>query len=1294
MNKTTKRNVARYAALTSAVTILATGASIASTANAATIADLDGATYAVDTTDGNGQKFEGGTQQGQQYGWSFVGDACLTPGATGNGPSCANDKMVGWNGDPQRDKGWIQLTDARMAGPEGAFGSPTTWKNGQNIGGTGNGNQRGSALFNTNIPSSRGLDIQFTQVQGGGSTRRMWSWHPEIQNWGYFLDPTRGADGIGFYLVDGDKTTNLTKPGTYGAGLGYTQGTADSGQGAEAKIDMGVVKPWEDPSRLVRSAERGWSNNGVVDAVNGVDNGVIGVGIDAFGNNASRKYGQGYTVSDAYRVPGGEMGYSWEQAALATATDNSGKQACVREPHPNTNPRLNVDLGKAIGDPLGYGAEVLQRILNGDCTLVGLIPVKAKAAQFGELPYNDGFDPMGYRNGRFVDNGISYWEPRTDALTLRGPGNGIDGYQLLATRGYKGASKDQGELSTAFGVRSFRAQTNNMQLANAIDQAARALEGGSGLGALTDMKNLLALPGLNTLNQDGFNVHPSSTYYKYFRVTIDPVKDVNGNVRVTVAASNTPGQFPTSGGPTNAYLESSIPAKYIPDTYKFGFSASTGAGTDVHAIRDVKIKALEGGLSLEKSVSIDGGKNVAAVGDKLNYAFKVTNTGEAQLQNVGISDPILDAPASCDSRTLDPGASTNCVGVHVLTADDVANKGGKKFTEATARGLFDSVGVSGGTFDASAVPNEFTSGVIEAEKFVNTAVAYGFNGDTSIRNNGLLFSNLDNAEVPVSQPPVAVETPTPEPEPEPTPEPTPDAPSINVVKDVDKTSNFAKDVYASGDKVPYTFTVTNTGNVKLTDVKVTDKMFTEGENANLTCEATELAPGATTTCTGVHTLTDGEVAPGEFRNVAVAEGTPPGGEVVRDEDDETVPTDPERGLVLDKRVDETSDLFKERFEAGDKVPYAFTLTNNGKVELTNLYVEDEALDNPEDVKCEADSLAPGESTDCFGGVHTLTEDEVAQPEFVNIAQAFGIDPQVPNPDNITDPKDPNHPGRVPSNKDEAVVTFPVAPVEGLSLIKDVDTESDLAKSVYMAGDRVPYLFTVENTGNVRIDNIAVEDNALDEPAKCDDSALEPGEKTQCRGVHTLTEDEAAAGEFVNVAVATGTNPDGGNVRSNEDDEIVPTGTNKLTLVKNVDSASDLAKSSYAAGDKVPYIFTVTNAGPVEIHDVVVVDGALDEDAVCDATTLAPSASTDCRGVHTLTVEEAAAGKFINVAYASGLDPEGNPVNSNEDQAEVPTDAPRGAVLASTGASVMALAGVGGLVALAGAGLFLYRRRNV
>lgn len=69
-----------------------------------------------------------------------------------------------------------------------------------------------------------------------------------------------------------------------------------------------------------------------------------------------------------------------------------------------------------------------------------------------------------------------------------------------------------------------------------------------------------------------------------------------------------------------------------------------------------------------------------------------------------------------------------------------------------------------------------------------------------------------------------------------------------------------------GEAVEYTFTVTNPGTVELSDLAVDDPMV-----GAVTCTATTLEPGGSTTCTAAeHVVTDADVADDELVNVATA----------------------------------------------------------------------------------------------------------------------------------------------------------------------------------------------------------------------------------------------------------------------------------------------------------------------------------------------------------------------------------------------------------------------------------------
>ncbi|RZN40097.1 MAG: DUF11 domain-containing protein, partial [Methanosarcinales archaeon] len=113
------------------------------------------------------------------------------------------------------------------------------------------------------------------------------------------------------------------------------------------------------------------------------------------------------------------------------------------------------------------------------------------------------------------------------------------------------------------------------------------------------------------------------------------------------------------------------------------------------------------------------------------------------------------------------------------------------------------------------------------------------------------------------------------------------APAINITKTMSENADedSSNDV-SLNDTLTYTFNVTNTGNVNLDPVTVTDPM--SGISVIL-CTATSLAPSASMTCTATYTVTQADVDAGSINNTATATGTPPTGGSVTDTDDEDVP---------------------------------------------------------------------------------------------------------------------------------------------------------------------------------------------------------------------------------------------------------------------------------------------------------------------------------------------------------------------------------------------------------------------
>jgi hypothetical protein len=106
-------------------------------------------------------------------------------------------------------------------------------------------------------------------------------------------------------------------------------------------------------------------------------------------------------------------------------------------------------------------------------------------------------------------------------------------------------------------------------------------------------------------------------------------------------------------------------------------------------------------------------------------------------------------------------------------------------------------------------------------------------------------------------------------------------PSISMVKSSATTEIDSPQV------VTYDYLVTNTGNVALTGIYIDD----DNDEDDASCVDTELAPGASTTCTATHDVDDAEFAAygspvagsGALVNNATAWGTAPGGDVSADD---------------------------------------------------------------------------------------------------------------------------------------------------------------------------------------------------------------------------------------------------------------------------------------------------------------------------------------------------------------------------------------------------------------------------
>ncbi len=412
-----------------------------------------------------------------------------------------------------------------------------------------------------------------------------------------------------------------------------------------------------------------------------------------------------------------------------------------------------------------------------------------------------------------------------------------------------------------------------------------------------------------------------------------------------------------------------------------------------------------------------------------------------------------------------------------------------------------------------------------------------------------------------------------------------------------------------GSTVTWTYVVTNTGNVPLTNVAVNDPQSDlRGIFAN--CPQTTLAVGESMTCTAT-----GAAEPDQYSNLATATGITTVGQPVQDEDPSayfgSVP-----GIDLQKSTNgDDADAAPGPFiPVGAPVDWTYVVTNSGNAPLSGLVVTD---DQGVAVSCPATTLAVGADMTC-----TATGTSVAG-QYANVGTVTGLGPA----GQVVTGTDPSH---------------YFGTVSAIHIEKSTNgQDADAAPGVLIpVGNPVTWTYAVTNPGNVPIKTLTVTDDQGVVPSFVggdadSDTELDPGETWTYQATAT-----AVAGQYTNVATVDGfdvleqpvTDTDPSNYFGFEAD---------IAIAKTPDTATvDL-------GDPHTFSITVTNTGTADLTDVTVTDPVT---PACERVIgdLAAGASTS----YTCDVAEVLAA-IDNVAAVVGTAPGGGTVTDDDDAQVTP-----------------------------------------
>ena len=634
-------------------------------------------------------------------------------------------------------------------------------------------------------------------------------------------------------------------------------------------------------------------------------------------------------------------------------------------------------------------------------------------------------------------------------------------------------------------------------------------------------------------------------------------------------------------------------------------------------------------FELVKAVPVNAdedGSTDISLGDTLNYTITATNTGNANLTNLVISDSMI-TPGSVTCSLVLVGDTCELVGSYTVLASDIA--AGSIVNTASAdsdqtdplidtqtQTVFDpihsidkpapqlmdmdaSADISVGdvlnyTITATNTGTAVLTNLLVADPMItpNSQTCALVNpGDTCVLAGSytvtaadVLAGNINNtatsesdqtSELTDSQ---IVNLPVP---------------SMQLDKPAPSNTDEDGSLDVSvGDTLTYTVTATNNGTANLVNVTVSDPLLTP---SNQVCGL--LVPGATCILTGVYTVVAADIDAGIINNIATATSN----QTDPVDDTQTV-SPPAPSLSLSKSAPSNSDEDGSGdVSAGDTLSYIVTATNNGTANLSNVVVNDPLI-TPSSTSCAL--LVPG--ADCvLAGTYVVTLADVIAGSIVNTATAES---------DQTDPVDDTQLQNL-SGPSHAIDKF-------ITANADEDGTTDIS-----VGDTLTYTVVASNNGNATLTNLVVTDPKLT-PSSIDCPVVAPGATCTLTGTYVVTSADVSAGTIDNTASSDSDQTDPLDV---SETVVLPTPLLDISKASPVNADED-ASGDITAGDTLSYSITVTNNGTAVLTNGLVSDALINPSSQTCAL-LTPGAVCSLVGDYVVTEDDVVSGTIVNTASA-------------------------------------------------------------
>ncbi|MFA5814863.1 MAG: Calx-beta domain-containing protein [Bacteroidales bacterium] len=409
-----------------------------------------------------------------------------------------------------------------------------------------------------------------------------------------------------------------------------------------------------------------------------------------------------------------------------------------------------------------------------------------------------------------------------------------------------------------------------------------------------------------------------------------------------------------------------------------------------------------------------------------------------------------------------------------------------------------------------------------------------------------------------------------------------------------------------GDVIHYTIEVRNTGNVTLTNLKITDQdaMLTNGNSV------ADLVPGAKAAVTAEHVVTRSDLLAGKLTSSATVTGYNPVGQQITSISNElTILANKAEGLTV-------SEVTQEAYygKVGEVIYYTITVKNHGKVPFSNITVSD-----PNAVISGNQTIAslPASGFVIIAALHVVTQSDLDAGLINNTASIKGTYPD----------------GTIFNEKGNPVIVYALKDPQLTTRFSATET------SFKAVGDQIHYTIEVDNTGNLSVSDIVLSSQGDLTISGSPVLNLAPGNTARLSAVYTITVADLDAGKVVRAVNASGKDPDKQPV-SVPGNEISVMGLQNPEL----STIATAAETSFSqVGEVIHYNIKVKNSGNVSLISTAVTDPNAVIITVRPITILVPGESVVVTASHTITQADLDAGKVVSVATSAGFDLKGNTI---------------------------------------------------